>query len=384
MPHKSKMEKKIDDYLDGNVAAKKNNKKKVWIKGEYKELDVYRFPIHLLTFNLDNTRFEVQKLKDEKENGPIDATTPEGKERIIKLLIYDRGKMDKDAKKLITSLKKNKQLEPGIMTPDGAIIDGNRRLACLIYLDRNTSGNQFAYFDACRLPPGSEELDYFTVEADNQWAKDLKKEYDPLNKYMMLRRALRVFELSPKAIGHLRRVSTKEIEKEIAELEVMEEFLRTTEEPEDFTQIDGQTENFTEIAKQLTKYKKASAKATEIKKYKKLAFSLIKVNQETPKTTTYRDFRKMNRAFSSGTKRLISAYSKAQGVKDPEEVKEVMSKGAEKTQMQKIKKKPDNLAADLYETAKKLREERREQTFSQNCKNLLERSEAIINKILEK
>ena len=267
----------LDDYINssGNTALI-GRRINVLLKGKYVELDVYRIPIKYLKFNLDNTRFEAQKLVYEKHNGPINISTKRGEEAIEKLLLYSNNgvTLSKDAKTLIGDLKRNGQLEPGIITWDGYIINGNRRFACLKYLYKTDPEEKYEYFNTTRLPKGTSEEEYFKIEADMQWSKDLKVGYDPLNKYLMLKRA-KLYRMDQKQIASLTHRSVKEINAELAELELIEEYLRTTKDPRDFSQLDGQTEIITEAAKLISLYKNTNEKPAKIVEYKKFIFKFI-------------------------------------------------------------------------------------------------------------
>ena len=71
--------REIDEYLQTDKSANLNRVISITLKGKTHELPVYRFPTSMLTFNLENTRFEVQKMREERENGEIDQNTDEGK-----------------------------------------------------------------------------------------------------------------------------------------------------------------------------------------------------------------------------------------------------------------------------------------------------------------
>jgi hypothetical protein len=56
-------------------------------------------------------------------------------------------------------LKKREQLRPGVVLADGGVIDGNRRLAALHRLWRDTNDKRFRYFDAAILPADTDKED---------------------------------------------------------------------------------------------------------------------------------------------------------------------------------------------------------------------------------
>ncbi len=54
--------------------------------------------------------------------------------------------------KLLHDIRKHTQLRPGVVTTNGGVIDGNRRLAALRRLNAESRDN-FRNFDAVILPP---------------------------------------------------------------------------------------------------------------------------------------------------------------------------------------------------------------------------------------
>ena len=374
----------IDDYINSaKTTAEVGRKMKVLLKGTYTEFEVYRFPITLLRFNLDNTRFEVQKLAYEKQYGQIDQDKKSGKEAITRLLLYDNNGviLSKDAKALLTDIERNGQLEPGVITWDGYVINGNRRLASLSYLFDKKSEQRYEYFNAVRLPKGTNEEDYFKIEADLQWATDLKVDYNPVNNYLMLKHAIE-YKMTLKEIAHLTRKTEKDIKRELAELALVEDYLKTTKDPKDFSQVLGQTELLTDAAKQVVAYEQAREKPSVIAEYKKLIFVLVNINRKKSKTVTYRDIRTLNKAFKKDDKRVMSVYKRIKLTDDPATIKKSLTTGLTKFQVHTIKEKPDRLGEDLLYTAKKIFDESRTQQISSKSKHLIEKSILLLKKAL--
>ncbi len=384
MIERETLTQKLSDYLKQNKAAETGEKISVFLKGKYQDLEVYRFPIDMMIFNLENTRFNVQKINDEKINGPIDPSTDNGRNRIINLLLNDEsGNITHDSKKLIEDIKQNGQLDPGVISHDGAVINGNRRLACLIHLYQKTSDERFKYFEAGRLPLGTNEKDYFMIEAKLQWANTFKLEYDSMNKYMMLKKAINDHKMSIPEIAKLVNNNEKNIKRWKDELELIEEFLDTTDQPDDFTQISGQTEMFTEAAKKLSEMKSRGEKAAEFVKYKKTIFNYARMNIEKPKTVTYRDIRTLNRAINQVDKRVVSKFVEASKEKKPEKARAALDVCSNKAKEHKHDKKPEKVARDIYDKCRHLQNLSADHDFSKKAEKFIDESIVILKKILE-
>lgn len=310
MTDKNKKAELIEDYLKRDKLAYLNKTLSVNLNGRIEELPVYRFSTDLLTFNLENTRFEIQKMKDERENGAIDQNTEKGRNRIKDLLLNTPNtiSLSSDSKLLKEDILKHGQKEPGIITYDGAVLNGNRRLACLLHLNDEFSDRKYRYFIAARLPEGTSEEEMFRIEADLQWANDFKIDYNSLNKYMMLRKAQERWHMGVKEIAQLTREKEGKVKDMIDELRLIEEYLKNnTKNPNDFSQIWGQTENFTDAVKLIRAYKERGNAGKELTAYKKVFFWLIDENIKNPNTIKHTDIRDITSLYGESSK-ILSQY----------------------------------------------------------------------------
>ena len=108
------------------------------------------------------------------------------------------------------------------------------------------------------------------------------------------------------------------------------------------------------------------------------------MNIQKPKSITYEHIRTMNRALKTGNQHVISVIKKVRESKNPDELKETLRKADQKTKDHKTSKKPDNLADDILQLARKLRSESRLQPFSKNAQSLIQDSVLILEKIINK
>jgi hypothetical protein len=106
--------------------------------------DVYRLPINLLAFNIRNGRFAAELRATEKQLGRrLDALMPEDDEVIRKLLLNQ----DEFATGLLKDdIRKVGQTDPGIITHDGFVINGNRRMAVLQALHDEDRTSKYRFF----------------------------------------------------------------------------------------------------------------------------------------------------------------------------------------------------------------------------------------------
>lgn len=151
------------DYLA--TLQKGNLTKRIdYPNGEHEILDTYLFPLKDISLNLNNGRiniyisnynnnqdnislYEIQKLHPDEFNEIITNFIKESS---------DDGGTSFDKTK--NDIKKRGQTVPGIVNEDGIVVDGNRRLACLIQLYNETHDDKFGYFLASCKPMDSSKM----------------------------------------------------------------------------------------------------------------------------------------------------------------------------------------------------------------------------------
>jgi hypothetical protein len=195
---KTERETQIDGYIRQHPADKLPGQLPVLYHGNTHHMDVYPIPFRMLIFNIANGRFAAELLDEQKRlNRKLDATRPEDAKIIRELLLKQS---DSETRILREDLKENGQLDPGIITFDGAVINGNRRMAILQVLYEETGKDQFEYLKVARLPRGIDEKDLWKIEAKLQFGRDFRLEYGPVNELLKIR-AGRASGLSAKQIS---------------------------------------------------------------------------------------------------------------------------------------------------------------------------------------
>lgn len=154
--------------------------KKMNIKGQVRNMDVYRIPIDKLYYNDKNDRIATWISKYESENGNInnldvDAYNNKIQEYIIK---SDKQKFTNT----MNNIKNFSQLVPGVVFIDGRVIDGNRRFTCLRKLYQDTADQAYAYFDAVILNNEISDKEIKLMELVLQHGEEGKVDYNPIEK----------------------------------------------------------------------------------------------------------------------------------------------------------------------------------------------------------
>lgn len=362
-----KASQEIDDYIGNDSSADTGKTIKIPYKGSHTEFTVYRLPTKLLRFRLENTRFEVQKMQDEATNGPIDPDEEAGEKRLIKLLLGTPK--NKDLVSLRGSIERDGQLQPGAITYDGAVINGNRRMACIKVLYEETSQDKFQYFDCVRIPKGATEEDIFKLETYFQWAKEYRVDYSPINNYMMLKKAI-TLKWKPEQIAEQTNRDLKKIKESIEELRLIDDYLIHIGHPEQYYLLEGQTEVFTDAAGQVTSLK-SKRDIDNLARYKKIIFNFGNINSKEKKTITYEDIRKLNKAFNQENEDAIAIFEQIKPTDSFNDIREMLAKAIQHVDFADIFGKPEKIAQRLKEDAERLKRQKLIQGFTPKVSQII-------------
>lgn len=163
--------------------------KRLLYRGKPEEFKVYNIPMELLVLNVENGRVASLVKSYEKEHGPLHPDNPNDA-KILSQFLYEAH--DKANDHTRHDLAKNGQLEPGIITSDGILVDGNRRFSLMwaILNDGKSSPDEKArceFFRAVVLPEDADDKEILRLETSFQMGSDEKVGYNPIEKYLHAR-----------------------------------------------------------------------------------------------------------------------------------------------------------------------------------------------------
>lgn len=192
----SERAKEIDAYISSH---KEMGRWPLEIAGEKNILPFYRFPIRLLKYNVKNGRLTMERRDWEVNNGRNLDSLDKDDAKIIRDLLLALN--EKETQDLRNDLLKMGQMEPGVITNDGFVINGNRRLAVIedLHCNRDSSG-KWECLEAVRLPENISEKDLWKIEAGLQLSKDKVAEYHPVNELLKIKEGIDAL-LNPKEIA---------------------------------------------------------------------------------------------------------------------------------------------------------------------------------------
>ncbi|MFC1525171.1 hypothetical protein ACFL5I_02160 [Planctomycetota bacterium] len=266
--------KVIDAYIKGRK-PEPNLKLRVEYDRKINTLDVYRIPIKQLIFNIRNGRFASElKGKEEELKKKLNPLNKQDALVIRNLLL----ELDKNETEVLKEdLKLHGQIDPGIITFDGAVINANRRMAVFHLLYEETGESKYQYLLAAILPRKVEEKDIWRIEAGLQFGKDFRLKYGPINELLKLRegaeRGLTEKEISRTLLG---RFSSQGVRDRLEVLKLIDNYLSFVKKDGDYQILYGDVEKFNSLYGVLKSLKKSEgSKSPKISKIVTMAFSII-------------------------------------------------------------------------------------------------------------
>lgn len=219
----------------------------------YIELPVAMLDPRYLVYRADNGRI-ISELTDyaASRNETLqelrqNAERPDVQQAIHDLLLEKAR--DPDGPIYAELERHGRQTEPLLIDRDGVVLNGNRRLAAM----RELAAEDAGIFESVRVAVLPEAIDAATVEfieAGLQMAPDLKLEYSWVNRRLKLRQHAE--DLDPQAIVEAYRFPDHaEIDKELAELALAEDYLEWIGQPGHYSLLADDTEAFESLNRNL-------------------------------------------------------------------------------------------------------------------------------------
>lgn len=253
------------------VSKKTHRVERHWISGRICDLDVYEIPLEKLYFNIENGRYadRMLRLRDENPGIEIDPRADRWKDEIEKMLAGEHPDTSRDRaafETLLEDLKAREQIRPGVVLVDGGVIDGNRRLAALRRLwkeSKNTA--RYRHFHAVILPENTTPEDRWKIEAGLQLSTNERWNYPPINELLKVREGIQLyqamigarklpatespFKLVAKAIYGK---SESDVREMMDRLSMIDEYLEAIEQPGAYDRVGQRSEDFLEACKVMT------------------------------------------------------------------------------------------------------------------------------------
>lgn len=337
---KTKREIEIEAYIAQKPKAKLPVLLHVIYHGASNAEDVYRLPTSLLIFNIANGRFASELIEEERKlRRKLDPLNKDDA-KIIRRFLLEQNAAETQA--LTDDLKRNGQLEPGIITFDGAVINGNRRMAILQTLHEATGEDQYAYLNVARLPRGVDAKDLWKIEAKLQFGRDFRLEYGPINELLKIR-AGQESGLTPKQISDALggRYSEKQVEEKIKILKLIDSYLNSINRSGEYKIIQEErvVEKFNSLHSSVMVPVAKSDRAA-VPKLTEIGFSLIKGGKHSH--WKIRELRKIA-DLEMAKKALFKAYNSKGQLKSADKIADAFDTASYLVEVKEQQDRPEKL-----------------------------------------
>jgi ParB-like chromosome segregation protein Spo0J len=256
----------------------------------YELYDVYNVSIELPKYRLDNTRtlalqeqYVYSENKAEDFFGDIESDQiQEIQHELLKTLIKSSDK-DKDLLKYFST---HTQTEPLILTHEGFVISGNRRLCALRELVQEDY-DKYKHFTQVRVVilPNLDADKIDQIEDFLEQQTDIKEPFSWVSRALGYRRRMHKFNYSDEQLATITGAKKTTISGLINKLEIADRYLDSIDKPKDYNKILDDFYAFEKIYSCQTKDKGTPSKKAA---FEKLAFLAIK-NKENFSDRMYKN-----------------------------------------------------------------------------------------------
>ena len=194
------------------------------VKGQARHAPIYRFALDDLAYHKGNGRIKAEVLEKEVELGRELVPSDQQDQKTIKEILLSIRADENE--KIREDLRNNGQINPGIITCDGIVINGNRRKALLEQLYNETGNDEYNYLDVQVLPSDINKAELWLIEAGIQLSAPQQLDYSPINHLLKLREGvasgLEIETMAARIYG----VSKEKIQADLKRLDLIDEYLR--------------------------------------------------------------------------------------------------------------------------------------------------------------
>ncbi|MFR0019561.1 hypothetical protein [Clostridium paraputrificum] len=264
----------IKDLVDASIQTES-----VMFKSQFKPMKVIRLDIGIPLYRVSNGRTQVEQICYMKEHGLPTTYFELGQENIeVQKIQHDiLLKLSKDSKgPIYQELQRIRmQTQNIIITSDGIVVNGNRRLASmrnLFFSDPNLY-KEFAYVNAIVLPAEATEEQIELLETELQLAPETKLEYSWIDKLLKLYKQYYILKIDKNLLmDRYRFKREEELNFELQKLGLVNEYLDNYLRQSTFYKEVSKSEQlFTDIQKTIS-----SKGGDELEVRRLMGFMLVK------------------------------------------------------------------------------------------------------------
>lgn len=219
-------------------------------KGQDIPLHIIRTDVRFLRYNLESGRTHRMQLEylashpdDPKDlfDDPESKAAQDAQETILLGMVKQEG-LEKD-------LLDEGQREPAIITYDGFVVNGNRRLAAM-------RKNDIQHMNCVVLPEDATPKDLYRLELDLQMAADTRMDYTWVDELLHIRYGISKVRERKEDVAKAMRIDPKELERKERMLGYVDWYLEWSKAPGQYQRVPEKSEQaFKQIEKHASKMK---------------------------------------------------------------------------------------------------------------------------------
>lgn len=221
----------IKRYLD----AIDPSRRELWtipFRGRSEDLPVIRVDTTDISYNANLGRLILNRLSSAHAlDSPDDPKTQDA----IEKLILEHP----DARELRRHILDEGQLQPGIVTSDATLVNGNRRLAVLRSLFKETKDDKFRYMKVGVLPTNATASEMYLLEVNLQMTPETRARYGPITTLVQLRWGIDYHKLDKKQVAHAMYLDQEDVDVRLEILQIIDEYLVFTKRSGRYAVLEG-------------------------------------------------------------------------------------------------------------------------------------------------
>lgn len=271
--------KKLLEELSAKTTGKTQ---RISFQNRNQDFSIHSIPIGLPKYRIDNGRTYAAQAKyladSQNKDLPKDYFSKDHESEQVQRSQHDILKGMINEKGLASFFKTHEQSDAIILSHDGYVINGNRRLCSwreLIYNDPKKYSPKFSHIDVVILPP-ADPKDIDELEAKLQVHRDIKADYTWTSRALMLKNRKATYGYSADDLATLFDMSKSEVEELTDMLSYADAYLEDRNKVGQYDLIDKSQYAFKQLHKKRPKIKGEPYK--EI--FEKLAYCLIDKAEE--------------------------------------------------------------------------------------------------------
>lgn len=282
-----------DELANIKKTQKPEGTKTLRYKGKTVNHDFYSIRTDLLKFNILNGRIGSNVKEFNQSGRDLSTMSDEEANSLIKDWIWKKS--ESENKRTYEDIKEKGQLEAGVVTRDGIIVDGNRRFMTILKINEDSSSD--LYFKAVILDETYEDskisnFEIKQLEQELQISVDEKVGYGPIEKYIRLKEFIEDYGV--KDFKKLKKMFNVDSEKKIESMyevsKLMDKYLKYINAKNMWSRLKNSEDLFINLEKNLNYYKRGLGnvkwnfdESLDVAIYEVGGFDLIRWTHNKPK-----------------------------------------------------------------------------------------------------